>query len=550
MKKSFLCNISSVFLLLLLVNCQTEEAVFGEVINPTNLQITAEIVGKTAETPFGDGSGKVNFVATASNAISYKYSFTDETENSPSGVLNYRFSKNGINKHNIIVVASGRGGVSTTKTIEVEVFSNFTDDEALSFLTGDSSKKWYCAASELGHLGVGPNSTNIEQNYYGYYYLAQPWEKGASAESSCLYDNVLTFTKDGSTLKYDLNNNGKTFFNAAFQSVGGGSAGYDFCYAYSTVGQKTVTFAPSESVITLNPESKTQTRGTLMNFSDNGFMGYYVGNSTYEILKITENRLVVRVLQGNNSALAWYQTFTTIPPVQDPIVDYPNLIWSDEFNTDGAPDASKWGYDLGAGGWGNLELQNYTNSSNNVIVQNGNLKITAKAQNLNGSNYTSARLKTQDKFKFKYGKVEVRAKLPIGGGTWPAIWMLGANISNVVWPFCGEIDIMEHKGNNQNVIYGSLHYPGNSAGNAVTNNATFPGVSTGFKVYKVLWTPNSIKFYVDNVLFHTFINNANVPFNNDFFLILNVAMGGTFAGSVDPAFSQSSMEVDYVRVYQ
>jgi beta-glucanase (GH16 family) len=248
--------------------------------------------------------------------------------------------------------------------------------------------------------------------------------------------------------------------------------------------------------------------------------------------------------------LAWYHTFTTIKPVQDPIADYTNLIWSDEFNTDGAPDGSKWGYDLGAGGWGNGELQNYTNTSNNVVVQGGNLKITAKSQVLNGSNYTSARLKSQNLFQFKYGKVEVRAKLPVGGGTWPAIWMLGSNISTVTWPTCGEIDIMEHKGNFPNVIYGTLHYPGNFAGTANSNNATFPGVSSSFKVYKVLWTPNSIKFYVDNVLFHSVINTPSLPFNNNFFLLLNVAMGGTFGGAVDPAFSQSAMEVDYVRVYQ
>jgi beta-glucanase (GH16 family) len=550
MKNKIIYTIITLLSLFTLTNCQKDEASFGEITSPTDLQITGEIVGKTTAAPYGDGSGKVNFVATASNAISYKYIFSNETKNVPSGEFQYRFTQNGVNVHTVTVVAYGKGGVSTSKTITVEVLSNYTDDEAVNFLTGGTNKKWYWAASELGHLGVGPNNDNIDQNYFGYYYLAQPWEKAASAESSCLYENIMTFTKDGNQLKYELNNNGHTFFNGSYQNVPNppGTAGYDYCYNYSTTGVKNVTLAPSESVVSQNPNHLTQTRGTLLNFSDNGFMGYYVGNSTYEILSITENRMKVRVIQANNTALAWYHTFTTIPPVQDPIADYTNLIWSDEFNTDGAPDATKWGYDLGNNnGWGNNEVQNYTNSSANAIVTGGNLKITAIKS---GSTYTSARLKTQGKFDFKYGKVEVRAKLPTGGGTWPAIWMLGANISSVTWPNCGEIDIMEHKGNNPNVIYGSLHYPGNFGGNANTNNATFPGVSTSFKVYKVLWTPSSIKFYVDGVLFHTFINNGSVPFNNNFFLLLNVAMGGTFGGAIDPAFLQSTMEVDYVRVYQ
>jgi Glycosyl hydrolases family 16 len=153
------------------------------------------------------------------------------------------------------------------------------------------------------------------------------------------------------------------------------------------------------------------------------------------------------------------------------------LIWSEEFDVAGAPNSSKWGYDLGAGGWGNAELQNYTNRSDNAIVSNGTLKITAKAESYNGSAYTSARLLSKDKFSFKYGKIEARAKLPAGAGTWPAIWMLGNNISTVGWPACGEIDVMEHVGNQLNKIFGTVHHPGHSGGNAdggtvVISNAT------------------------------------------------------------------------------
>ena len=140
------------------------------------------------------------------------------------------------------------------------------------------------------------------------------------------------------------------------------------------------------------------------------------------------------------------------------------LVWADEFNTDGMPDSTKWDYDLGGGGWGNNELEFYTNSSNNVKVQNGNLIITAIKQSLSGSNYTSARILTKNKFSFAFGRIDVRAKLPASQGTWPAIWMLGSNISTTAWPACGEMDIMEQKGNQINTIYGTIHYPGHSGG--------------------------------------------------------------------------------------
>jgi len=225
-------------------------------------------------------------------------------------------------------------------------------------------------------------------------------------------------------------------------------------------------------------------------------------------------------------------------------------IWSDEFNTDGAPNSSNWNYDLGAGGWGNNESQHYTNRADNVKVENGVLKIITKEESYQGSNYTSARLKTQGKFSIKYGKIEFRAKLPAGGGTWPALWMLGDNISTVGWPACGEIDIMEHKGNELNKIHGTLHFPGRSGGNpdttTVTPNTT---ATTEFHIYSIDWRADSIKFYIDNQLFKNFTNTSNLPFNQNFFLIMNCAMGGSFGGAIDANFVSSTFEVDYIRVY-
>lgn len=546
--KKIIINIVSIFALLLMVNCQDDNFSFGSIDAPTNLEVTAEIVGQSADFPDGDGSGKIKLTSTADNAISYKYIFSDGTsENAPNGVFEKRFTKPGVNTYVITVIASGRGGITTNTTLEIKILSNFTDDEAVQLLTGGSSKKWYWSASETGHLGVGPNSSDVTQNYYPVWYQAAAFEKAGSANSSCLYDNVLTFSLDGDQLKFNLDNGGRTFFNAAFLSVGGGSGSEDLCLDYATTGLKTVTLSPSESVITTNPEHATQTRGTMLNIADGGFMGYYIGQSSYEILSITANRMVVRAVMGGNPALAWYHIFTTTPPNQTPDTDYTNLVWSDEFNTDGAPDPTKWGYDLGAGGWGNSETQTYTNSANNVIVTGGNLKITAKKE---GSDYTSARLKSEGKYEFTYGKIEFRAKLPVGGGTWPAVWSLGSDYATNTWPGCGEIDFMEHKGNDPNVIHGTLHYPGHSGGNANTSTKTITNASTEFHVYKTVWSPTSVKFYVDDTLFHSFANDNTVPFNKDFFLILNVAMGGTFGGTIDPTFTQSSMEVDYIRVYQ
>ncbi|MDI9366227.1 MAG: family 16 glycosylhydrolase [Flavobacterium sp.] len=230
------------------------------------------------------------------------------------------------------------------------------------------------------------------------------------------------------------------------------------------------------------------------------------------------------------------------------------LIFSDEFETTGTPDASKWGYDIGIGpgndGWGNNELQYYTSSSTNASVSNGTLKITAVKESYSGRAYTSARLLSQNKFSFKYGKVEVRAKLPAGVGTWPAIWMLGNNISSVSWPACGEIDIMEHKGSELNKIHGTFHYPGRSGGNADGNTVTIANASTEFHIYSAEWSASSIKLFVDGQLIHTLNNSSSLPFNQNFFIILNLAMGGNFGGTVDAAFSSATMEIDYVRVYQ
>lgn len=271
------------------------------------------------------------------------------------------------------------------------------------------------------------------------------------------------------------------------------------------------------------------------------------GTVTYKYTISGTNTYSVVVTAKSSSGLKTKKTFDITVTVSAPTS---GLVWSDEFNADGTPDPTKWGYDLGAGGWGNSELQYYTNRPENVIVQNGVLKITAKKESYSGSAYTSARLLSKGLYAFTYGKVEVRAKIPSGVGTWPAIWMLGNDISTAGWPACGEIDIMEHRGSELNKIFGTLHYPGRSGGNADGSTLVISNASTEFHLYSLDWSASSIKIYVDGNLIHSVSNSSTIPFNHDFFFIINVAMGGTFGGSVNATFTSATMEVDYIRVYK
>ncbi len=537
---------------LVFLGCEKEDYEFGEITAPSGLEVAVNIAGADEDNPYGDGSGLVTFTATASDAITYKYVFSDGTgQVSPTGKFAKRFTQVGVNTYTVTTIASGKAGVSTSFTQEVTVLSNFNDNEAMELLTGGSSKTWYWAADEPGHLGVGQNDDNAELNYFANYYQAAPFEKDGADESTCLYQDEMTFSMDGNQLLYQLNNKGQTYFNFNFEGVAGGSNGFDYCYDFDVIDEpQVVSLSPSESVVAMNGIPGL-TRGTVMNFTDGGFMSYYVGSSTYEILSVTENRLVVRVVQGNDPGLAWYHIFTsTKPGADEPTFD--NLVWSDEFDTNGAPDDANWSYNTGTGsnGWGNGEAQFYTDSPDNVIVEDGLLKITARREEFGGSQFTSARIVSEDKFEFTYGRVDVRAKLPTGGGTWPAIWLLGEDYQTNTWPACGEIDIMEHVGNEQDRIFSSLHFPGNFAGDAVTQATDLPGASEDFHTYSVTWTEDFIRFLIDDEVYHTFANNPDLPFHSDFFLIFNVAMGGNFGGTIDPAFMESTMEIDWVRVYQ
>jgi len=228
------------------------------------------------------------------------------------------------------------------------------------------------------------------------------------------------------------------------------------------------------------------------------------------------------------------------------------LVWADEFDTPGSPDPAKWGYDIGtgSGGWGNNELEYYTNRQTNAVISNGTLKIIAQKESYNGSAYTSARMLTNNLYSFKYGKIDVRAKLPASTGTWPAIWMLGNNIATAGWPACGEMDIMEQSGSQKSIVLGTMHYPTEIGQYGDGSQTTITTASSEFHIYTALWTPSSIQLSIDGVVYYTLANSPALPFNQPFFIILNVAMGGNLGGTVDPTFTTDQIEVDYVHVYQ
>jgi len=280
------------------------------------------------------------------------------------------------------------------------------------------------------------------------------------------------------------------------------------------------------------------------------------------------NRVLIQVNGENNNDLVtacvddFYYDGTMD---EDP--EYDNLIWSDEFNSEGALNQDKWFHQTklpSSGSWYNGEIQHYTDRTDNAVVEDGLLKIIAKKETYTDQGhtkeYTSARLNS--KFAFTYGKVEVKAKLPTGVGTWPAIWMLGKNINEdgaywqtqgygtTPWPDCGETDIMEHWGSNQNYVQSAVHTPSSYGATENHGGQTVASASTDFHIYTLEWTQEKLKFSVDGNNHYTYkpeVQDSDTwPFDADQYLLLNIAI----QPSIEDSFTESAMEIDYVRIYQ
>ncbi|HVK77322.1 MAG TPA: glycoside hydrolase family 16 protein [Kofleriaceae bacterium] len=255
----------------------------------------------------------------------------------------------------------------------------------------------------------------------------------------------------------------------------------------------------------------------------------------------------------------------TRPPVDDDLPEPPvggwRLTWSDEFDgpANTAPDRGKWKYDLGGHGWGNQQLEFDTDQLANAHLDgDGKLVITALKQSYNGNAYTSARLRTEGLLDQRYGRFEARIKLPTGAGIWPAFWLLGSRFAQVSWPECGELDIMELRGSEPDVVHGSAHGPGYSGGNPKTDRFE---LATGtfaddYHLFSVEWSPGEVHWFVDDHHYHA-IRAIDMPAgqrwvfdDGPMFVILNVAVGGWFGGEVDDRIFPQSMYVDHVRVYE
>jgi beta-glucanase (GH16 family) len=235
------------------------------------------------------------------------------------------------------------------------------------------------------------------------------------------------------------------------------------------------------------------------------------------------------------------------------------LDWQDEFDYTGLPDSTKWGYDVGGHGWGNNELQYYTHARlANAEVSNGTLKIRTLKEQMEGKEYTSARLSTKGKKGFLYGRIDIKAKLAPGRGLWPAVWMLGDEISTTGWPEAGEIDIMEHVGFEKDSVFGTVHTTsynhiiGTQKGKKMFINDPYGS----FHLFSLVWTPERMDFLLDDQLLNSFANehktNKEWPFDKPFHLLMNIAVGGGLGGQkgIDSTVFPGVLEIDYVRAYK
>lgn len=523
---------------LVLTACEDENYELGDINAPSNLQVSADIVGVDIDNPFGDGSGTVNFAAISDNVITYKYAYDGNEVLAPSGTATINFSNTGVHTYAVTVIAVGTGGVTSSVTIEVEVWADYSPPaDLLDMLTGGSERTWRVLAEGAGHFGVGP-----ADGFEPIWWSAAPFEKAGLGG----YDDTFIFNIDGS---FTHVTNGNTFGKLEYmandldgdQGRTPDSNGEVDNYLWDNYSEGWTLTAPG------GQETLT--------FSNIGYHGFYAGGDhSYMILERSENEMSIRTIGADGNA--WYGKLTAAaPPPSDELdVIYTNLVWADEFDTDGAPNAANWAYDQGAGGWGNGESQFYTDRPDNSKVENGSLIITAKREDFSGEAFTSARLKSEGLQEFQYGRIDIYAKLPEGGGTWPALWMLGANFNSVGWPACGEIDIMEHVGNDLGRVQAAMHTPSSFGATENLGSINVANVSSEFHLYSMNWSADQISFLVDDEIFYTYnpaVKDLSTwPYDAPQFLILNIAMGGSLGGTIDPAFVESSMEIDYVRVYQ
>tara|TARA_B110000902_G_C14281769_1_gene577139 strand:+ start:67 stop:1671 length:1605 start_codon:yes stop_codon:yes gene_type:complete len=501
-----------VFALIGILSCDRSTDDESIVAAPSNLSVSSVVVGTDDSNPNGDGSGKVDFTISATDATSYEVEINNETIELTQTTFSYIFTNGGINDYSIKVTAfNSTGSTSITYSITVFVSSGglqlVWSDEFDGNGAVDSAKWNY-------NTGGGGWGNNEEQ----------------------------TYTSDQSNVVIE---NGILKINAKKESAIATTYYFDELSLLDS-GDNVVSVIENFEGVT---PSLNEFDGATIQVIDNPNTSGE--NTTSKVVEFEKN-----VGASGNSGVWWDRSSAIDLSVNNKLS---LKTWSPE-----------------SGIVVRLKLENSANGSEfhlvdaSTSVSNGWETLTydfsgAPAYNYDRlvvffdhgntvANYTSARIKTEGLYDFTYGRVDILAKLPASGGVWPAIWMLGSSISSVGWPACGEIDIMEYVGNNPGFVSSALHTTSSSGATVNHNVVSITNETTEFHLYSVVWTEESITFLVDDVGHYTYnptTKNAQTwPFNASQFIILNVAMGGTLGGTIDPNFTQDTMEVDYVRVYQ
>ena len=543
MYKNFIKNIFKIglikflFLFQLLLSCSgssNEEGGSDSIdpvdIIPSNLSLSIEIVGSNSDQPNGDGTGVVKFTANATNAVSYSFRFGTGDEKTSSGSVEYTYGKQGTSTYNVKVLAysSTNNFISLDKSLTIYVRPD-SDQTLLELLAGSSSKTWKINAAQDAHFSNG-----VADKKYSTYWEAYAFSKANSG----FYDDEYIFNVDG-TYKHKTN---ETIFGKAGHLIN------DFgSTSQSTNSSGEIENYPLDDYQTTFVAKKDGDLNKL-EINGKGFIGFYVGEHNYTIECHDSENIYLRSLDDQN--IAWYVWLTSSTVSEkDPKDQFSNLIWSDEFDVDGALDTKKWVHEVGDS-WYNNEVQSYTSRLDNSKVEDGKLKIIAKKESYNGNNYTSARIISNTKKDFTYGRVDIKAKIPGRKGTWPALWLLGSNFKSVTWPACGEIDILEASQSNNFKVQSTVHHPDNYGDGDSHISDDYNDITEVFHVYSLVWTKQAMTFYVDDKPYHIVGNSCALPFNWNQFMILNVAMGGNMGGEIATDFVSDTMEIDYVRIYQ
>ena len=537
LKRTFFNILPFVFILFLSCSSGTEDegGNGGPVdppseIIPTNLSVSISIEGSDSDNPNGDGTGLVKFSASATNAVSYSYRFGTGDSKNASGAVEFSYTDVGTKTYDVRVLAysSTNHFISIDKKITVYV-KPLSEPTILELLAGDSSKTWKINSAQDAHFSNGTQ----DKRYSTY------WEAYAFSKlNKGFYDDEYTFNING-TYSHKTN---ETIFgkghhlNDDFGSTSQSPNGDGDIENYPLSNYQTTFSAKKED--NLNK----------VEFGDKGFVGFYVGEHSYTIECYDSENIYLRTVDDQD--IAWYVWLTTNTVSSiSPKDQFSSLVWSDEFDYTGAIDSDKWVHEVGDS-WYNNEVQSYTSRLDNSKVEDGKLKIIAKKESYNGNNYTSARIISNTKKDFTYGRVDIKAKIPGKKGAWPALWLLGSNFKTVTWPACGEIDILEAAQSNNFKVQSTVHHPDNyGEGDSHISN-DYSDITEVFHVYSLVWTKQALTFYVDDKPHHIVGNSCALPFNWNQFIILNVAMGGTMGGEIASDFDSDIMEIEYVRIYQ